>query len=120
MEKILKYVGVVALVVAIIALLMPSSSVSLGNKTASFWDAVQGYKVNRTTIVTSGRAATFTGLTLSDSATTSAVIGCVQTTATSSGTTIKLMFNASYVGTTTVNGDTTAAGSVFWDYGTCP
>lgn len=50
--KIAIGLSVVAIVIAIIAYGHTGSS--LGNKTASFWDSVQGYRVNGTEVFTSG------------------------------------------------------------------
>ncbi|MDD3531241.1 MAG: hypothetical protein PHV99_01460 [Candidatus Pacebacteria bacterium] len=51
-------------------------------------------------------------------ATSTVQAGCVQTTATSSATTIKLIFN-NIATSTTING-ASVAGYVLWAYGTCP
>lgn len=114
-------ISAIALVIAIVGMFFPQQARvavdELGNKTASFWDAVS-YKVSGTEVINSSRAGTFTDLTVSKSGTSTVSVGCVQTTATSSATTIKLLFNTSFVGTTTVNG--TVAGNVLWGYGTCP
>lgn len=123
MKNIGTLIGAIALVIAVTALFFPKAgmvvSEELGNKTASFWDAVS-YKVSGTEVISSSRTATFTSLVLSNSSTSTVSVGCIQTTATSSATPIKLTFNVSFVGTSTLNGDGTAAGNVTWDYGTCP
>lgn len=51
-------------------------------------------------------------------ATTTAQVGCVQTIATSSATTIKLSFNST--ATTSAINSGTIQGVVLWQYGTCP
>lgn len=102
--------GAVALVIAIIAVFLPQMPVSedLGNKTASFWDAI-GYKMSGTDVLSKSTAGT-----------TTLAVNCVQTSATSTATPIKLLFNTAFTGSTTVNGDGSASGNVLWDYGTCP
>lgn len=80
-----------------------------------------GYYSNlpiQTTNTFNAGATILSGLnvTTSNTATSSTVVGCVQTTATSTATPIRFLYTTS--ATTTVSG--TASGSVAWGYGTCP
>lgn len=56
--------------------------------------------------------------TTTDAATTTFAGGCIQTTATSTATPIKFIFNAS--GTSTTLNGLTPNGVVLWAYGNCP
>lgn len=106
--------SVIAVVIAIIAMFYPSGG-SLGNKTASFWDAAS-YKVSGTEIVSSARVATVTGLTLSNSSATSTInagLYCVQYYATSSATSWKMVPKLDGLGSSTSTPFTAT-------YGTCP
>lgn len=96
-------------------------------------DFSEGITVDGTTVISGSRAITgvagtfsgdvsVSGGTLSvptaASATSTAIVGCVQTYATSSATAIKLIFNTS--ASTTVLSSDTVRGTVLWAYGTCP
>lgn len=56
--------------------------------------------------------------TTSNTATSTASVGCIQTTATSTATPIRLVIGTSIVATTTPAGN--SVGSVGWQYGKCP
>lgn len=58
-------------------------------------------------------------LTTSDSATSTASLGCIQTTATSTATAIRLVFGNNISASTTYRGSN-SVGIVYWQYGTCP
>lgn len=52
MENILKYAGVVALIIAIATFFVPhGGSTLVGNTTQDFWDTAEGYKVDGTTVI---------------------------------------------------------------------
>lgn len=59
-------------------------------------------------------------LTTSNSATSTAVIGCVQTYATSTATAISIVFNSIGTSSTNMLNSQTANGHVLWTYGSCP
>jgi len=68
LTKLNDYMGamlLVAIVLAAIALFYSSTSTLLGNKTASFWNAVQGFQVNGTEVISSSRGSAFTTGTFS-------------------------------------------------------
>lgn len=62
------------------------------------------------------QGGTFT-VTTTNAATSTSALGCVQTTATSTLTPIRLLYTASTTATA-ISG--TQAGFVLWGYGTCP
>ena len=61
------YVGALVLVAIVLAAftMFSGDSQMLGNKTASFWNAVGGFQVNGTEVISSSRAASFTTGTFS-------------------------------------------------------
>lgn len=81
--------------------------------------------------VTTGGNATLTGdvtinggngalvLTTTNAATSTAQIGCIQTTATSTATPVILVLSST-ASTSPTFGAGTAVGGVFWKFGTCP
>jgi len=78
-----------------------------------------------TTLTTTGAAtlasATVTGTLVqstSDTATTSARVGCIQTTATSTATPVRIVIGSS--GATTTYQGGAGIGVVAWQFGTCP
>ncbi len=126
-----EYVGWVALIIALIALVVSFKSpvVSLSGSTDDFFDAKGGFKVNGTVVVdssgnvdgavTSGAASTFAS-TLGVTGTTT--IGqtlilnespiCISAYATSSATRVNLTFDATAA-------TSTSLGAFKWAYGTC-
>ena len=82
------------------------------------------FSLTNTGVLTTSGDITSTGgadalvLTSSNSATSSATIGCIDTYATSTATPIQFVIGNSVVGTTTYQG--TGVGSVQWKYGLCP
>ena len=60
-----------------------------------------------------------TTITTSNTATSTVTVGCIQTTATSTATPIRLVPGSGANATTTFNG-TNAVGVIGWQYGTCP
>lgn len=76
---------------------------------------------------TSGNTTNYTALTVdqgpltvttSNTATSTTALGCVQTTATSTATPIRIVIGSS--GATTTYQGTSSNGVVGWQYGTCP
>lgn len=57
-------------------------------------------------------------ITTTDAATSTVQVGCIQTTATSTASPIKLLVNQS--ATTTTLNSATVRGVVLWAFGTCP
>lgn len=112
-------VALIAVVIAIGGYFYPQIGQGFGAiLDTSYFDYFQastsgGFQVGSNTVINGSRAATFTGLTLSSAATSTASMGCIQTNATSSATTIKLI--PSITGATS-----TFSGTVYWAYGTCP
>lgn len=94
-----------------------------------------GYKsakdVETTATLTVGGASTLTGdvtlsggngaltLTTSNSATSTATVGCYQTYATSTATAVRITFGTNAWATSTTQGSN-ANGLVAWQYGSCP
>lgn len=67
-------------------------------------------------------AATFNStvnITTTNVATSTLVVGCVQTYATSTATPIRFVIGSAQLASTTFGG-TTSNGAVLWQYGTCP
>ena len=58
-------------------------------------------------------------ITTSNTATSSVQVGCIQTTATSTDTPVRLVLGNSVIATTTYQGST-SQGTVVWQYGKCP
>lgn len=117
---------VVAIVIAAIGALSHGDA-KVGNVTQSFWDAAQGFKMNgvvihnATVLKTTTAGGTLT-VTTSNTATSTASFGCIQTTATSTATPIKLVFSGP---TTTANLSgqiltNVANFDVLGQYGNCP
>lgn len=128
MKTILQWIGTaVAILLATIAISMPNGPGS-GNTTSSFWDAAQGFKMNGTVVHSATVLKTTTAggtltLATSNTATSTAIIGCINTYATSTATAVKLVFGtgagASSVATTTF-GNGTMIGLAGFAYGSCP
>lgn len=69
-----------------------------------------------------GATITSTGTftqTTANAATTTAALGCIQTTATSTATPIRFVIGSTVQSTSTYQG-TVSQGEVAWQYGTCP
>lgn len=117
---------VVAIVIAAIGALGHPTEQKVGNTTASFWDAAGGYRISGVVIHSNSVLKTPTAggtltVTTSNSATSTASLGCIQTTATSTATPIKFVMQA----TTTqgIAGQVAAnVGNfvVLGQYGNCP
>ena len=141
MTNILKYAGIVALVVSIVvavkvfAPIQANTLGAVGNQLIEQYDPYVRYNggINSALpIQTSGTltggaltaaAATFSGnvtVTTSNSATSSATVGCVNTYATSTATAIKLFPGAINASASTTYTGGTVGGFVVWAYGTCP
>ena len=70
-------------------------------------------------ITISGSAKTLT-VTTANSATSTAIVGCIQTYATSTDTPVKLIMGSQNAEATTTITNTTVAGYVVWAFGSCP
>lgn len=81
-----------------------------------------GIVTNNAAVTTNGALVLNSSLTVTttNTATSTTYLGCINTTATSTATKIKMVFTDT--GTTTKAGPngTTANGFVLWQYGTCP
>ncbi len=133
MNKIITWVigivAVLALVIGSVALVGGNQSVSqpLGGGTR-FPNGISADstspsigQVRGATLTTTG-AATFGGnvtVTTSNTATSTAIVGCFQTYATSTATVVKFVLSSAGTSTATFSGPT-AAGGVSWTYGACP
>ena len=95
----------VALVGAVIALILSIGNAVGGNPTAKL-SGVTNYDA-----LTLGTGPLV--ITTSNTATSTLSVGCVQTTATSTASPVKLTF-------TTLGATSTFPGTVYWAYGTCP
>lgn len=98
--------AVVAIVIAIGTWAYPLKSVpKAGNVVDTsyfdYFDATTGYKLAGNTFYSNV------------SGTTTVSVGCIQATATSSATNIKLVFSP-------LGATSTFAGTAYWSYGTCP
>jgi hypothetical protein len=58
-------------------------------------------------------------VTTTDAATSTVVLGCIQTYATSTATPVRFVLSSAGTTTATYNG-TLGRGGVSWQYGTCP
>ena len=103
-------ISAVAIVIAIYAA-FAGPGTSLGNKTASFWDAAS-YRVAGTEVISAARDI---NQGTSDTATSSFKGGCIQTVATSTATPWKLLVVAT---TTQIAPGYNAV--ILAKYGTCP
>ena len=59
-------------------------------------------------------------VTTSNTATSTSYLGCINTTATSTATRIRMVFTDTATNTKAGPNGTSANGSVLWQYGTCP
>ncbi len=78
-------------------------------------------QVRGTTLLTTG-ASTFGGtgtFTTTNTATSTVVVGCIQTTATSTASPVRLVFSSIATSSPTFNPSNTI-GLVGWQFGTCP
>lgn len=95
-----------------------------GGTTASFIDAQSGFRVNGTTVIDSTGDITASGgnliVTTSNTATSTATIGCVQTYATSTDTAIRFGMDLTSTSTASNQYGTAVGGLVTWGYGNCP
>jgi hypothetical protein len=85
-----------------------------------FGGSAQQFAVDASGNVTAGNLTMGKTLTLttSNTATSTATIGCVNTYATSTATAVKFTLSSALSATTTFSG--TSAGYVTWSYGSCP
>lgn len=103
-----------------------TDGISVGTS-GQFTVSSEGAVTTSGALTTTGNATvsggTFT-VTTADSATSTTAIGCLQTTATSTATPIRIVLGkvgsgAGAGATTTLNG-ATGQGALYWAYGTCP
>lgn len=111
----------IAIVLAVVAVLiatfqgtMPKFSAITGTSYFDYFNAATGggFQINGTTVLNANTLKTTTAggtltVTTSNTATSTAIIGCWQTYATSTATAVKLQA-------------TGTPGVAFWQYGTCP
>lgn len=124
---------VVVALVAITALFFPQAPSRLGQIldtfTGDYFNVVTAngggaFQINGTSVIsptvlrTTTAGGTLTVVT-SNSATSTASLGCVQTVATSTATPIALTFSTISTTTSMANGQTNN-GFVMWKFGTCP
>lgn len=126
METILKYAGIVALVAVVLVVVMGGSDSGSGSfggaacngGNCTDYDAVNttaGYYLDDAVFISgSGNITQPT----SNSATSTAAVGCIQTTATSTATPIRLVISNS--GATSTFAAGAASGVVAWQFGNCP
>lgn len=128
-SKVSFIVAMVAVVIAIIALFVSataSSSAAFGATNAptrfpnGYLDTGGGYYVDGSAVVNgSGSLVGTISQTTSNAATSTAVMGCVQTYATSTATAVRLVLSTIASTSPTYSG-TNTIGFVGWQYGTCP
>jgi len=135
MTNILKYAGIVALVVSIVvavkvfAPIQANTLGAVGNQLIEQYDPYVRYNggINsalpiQTSGTLTGGASTFSGdvtVTTSNTATSTLTVGCIQMYATSTATAVRLEFSTTTQLASYPNG-TVPTGSVAWRYGTCP
>lgn len=85
-------------------------------------DTTQGYSVSGTTVISSARAATLSALTVTttNAATSTLSAGCIQMTATSTASPVKLVLGVPQSTATTSQYGATTLGAVYYAYGNCP
>jgi hypothetical protein len=119
----------VAIVIAIGGYFYPQVQGAFGTiKDTSYFDYFNaatggGFQINGTTIFNATTLTTPTAggtltLTTSNTATSTAIIGCIQTYATSTATPVYLSLTTSQTASTTFAG--TGLGNVMWAFGSCP
>lgn len=117
--KIVLAVAVVAIIVLGFIVYKDSSSNlsfgAVGVKLAENYDPYIRYNGGYNSLLPITTTGPLT-VTSTNTATSTTIVGCVQTTATSTATPIRLLYNTQ--ATTSLSG--TASGTVVWGYGTCP
>jgi hypothetical protein len=121
-EVLIGLIAVLSLVFSIVAINVGKDASTLGGTTNyDTLDVTDGYLVDGVTRISGSGGATFPSLTVttSDSATSTAEFGCIETTATSTASPVKLVLGkvGSSATTTLYN---TSSGAVYWAYGNCP
>jgi hypothetical protein len=109
-------ISAIALIIAIVGVFTPVGSIvsdSLGNVTADFWDAAEGYKVDGVTVI-SGAGAITNGTSPSATSTLTLNLFCIQVYPTSTATAVKIQ------ATTSANIGSVGYSPFFSSFGTCP
>jgi hypothetical protein len=119
-------------IVAVVALVISISTLVGNNQSAVPQDTLgasgtrfpNGISANTTSPVAGEVRATNLRLSTTNTASSTAALGCIQTTATSTASPIVLAFTSSFTSTTTfptgTNVDGASGGLVAWNFGTCP
>jgi len=121
-ETLIGLIAVLSMVFSIVAINVGKDVATLGGTTNfDTLDVTDGYLVDGTTRISGTGSATLAGLTVTttDAATSTSEFGCIETTATSTATPVKLVLGkvGSSATTTLYN---TSSGAVYWAYGNCP
>lgn len=113
----------------VVGLVGGNEPASLGGSTDDNWNVGGNLSVTGTSVLTG--ATTFTGdmtlnggngaleITTSNSATSTVDVGCIETTATSTATKIRLLIG-SIATTSPSHTGNNSVGHVLWGYGSCP
>lgn len=113
--------ALLALVFSIVAINEKNVAPLAGVTNYDAVDVTDGYYVDGTARISGTGVATFPSLTVTttDSATSTSEFGCIETTATSTASPVKLVLGkvGSSATTTLYN---TSSGAVYWAYGNCP
>lgn len=131
LEKVKEWAGVLALLAILATYGSSLFSTNLGYTTVattalrypnSYIDTAHGYYVDSVAVIDGTGDITATGgnltVTTSNTATSTTAVGCIQTTATSTATPVRLVIGSS--GATTTHQGTNSVGVVGWQYGSCP
>lgn len=123
---------IIALVFTVVALVGSNKSAGLGaagDINTRFVSFVQGLKAGTTNQLVIDKSGVVTSdlsvsggtvtLTTANTATSTATIGCVQTYATSTATSVRLVIGSIATSSTSYGG-TNTIGLVGWQYGACP
>jgi len=128
LQILIGIVAITSMIFSIVAINQKSMNLA-GVTNYDELDVTDGYKVDGSTIINGSGSitavdGTFTGgtvtVTTANTATSTAIIGCVQTYATSTASPIKLTLGKEASTATTTYYGGTSKGIIYWEYGTCP
>lgn len=120
-ETLIGLIAVLSLVFSIVAINVGKNTTLGGTTNYDTVDVTDGYLVDGTTRISGTGSATLAGLTVTttNSATSTSEFGCIETTATSTASPVKLVLGKVGSSATTTLYDT-SSGAVYWAYGNCP
>lgn len=114
-------IALLALIFSIVAINVNPTANLGGTTNYDAVDVTDGYYVDGVARISGTGTATLGGLTVTttNSATSTSEFGCIETTATSTLTPIKIVLGKVGSSATTTFYDT-SSGAVYWAYGNCP